>query len=371
MRLVASESVGVGHPDKLCDQISDAILDDCLRQDAQSRVACETFISRGLVIVGGEITTQGYVDVNSIVRGVIKDAGYIGPEYQFDYKTCAILNTINKQSPDIAQGVDIGGAGDQGVMVGYAIRGNEAFLPHSLYWAHKLVQRLKKERDNYGIETNLGPDCKSQVVIRQYEGGQWSVDNVLVSSQHIEEDDVFESYIQNIVREEMGHLVNDVPIFVNPTGRFIEAGPAADTGLTGRKIIVDTYGGIAPHGGGAFSGKDPTKVDRSAAYMARYIAKNLVAAELCSEATVHLAYAIGMVDPVSISIQMTDGQMSEEDVTKLVQQTFPLSPQGIIKHFQLRRPIYRETACFGHFGRDIFPWESLSMVGQIQQMCGR
>lgn len=371
MRLVASESVGVGHPDKICDQISDAILDACFTGDPTSRVACETFISRGLVIVGGEITTKEYVDVDKIVRQVIKDAGYKGPEYQFDHKTCAVVNMINRQSPDIAMGVDRGGAGDQGVMVGYATNDTDTYLPITLHWAHRLVKRLKEEREKGGIETNLGPDCKSQVVIREYgrdlNGKKlWEIDNVLVSSQHIEDDSEFAGYIRGLVVSEMGDLVAGKPIYVNPTGRFVEAGPAADTGLTGRKIIVDTYGGIAPHGGGAFSGKDPTKVDRSAAYMARYIAKNVVAAGLCNEATVHLAYAIGMENPVSVSIQMSEPVKSEEFVTEMVRILFPLTPKGIIEHLKLRRPIYRETSCFGHFGNSKFSWEQLDMVKEIE-----
>lgn len=370
MKLVTSESVGIGHPDKICDQISDAVLDECLRQDPDSRVACETFITRGLVIVGGEITTKGYVDIDSIARKVIKDAGYTGPEFKFDFKTCAVLNTINKQSPDISMGVDRGGAGDQGVMVGYATNETPTYMPMSLHWAHRLVERLKLVRETR--ISNLGPDCKSQVVVSVSPEGKREIKEVLIATQHLVDDDNLHQFVEDLVLEEMGALIDRSRIKVNPTGRFVEAGPAADTGLTGRKIIVDTYGGIAPHGGGAFSGKDPTKVDRSGAYMARYIAKNLVAAGVAENITIHLAYAIGEADPVSISV-VQKGRLnveqslniSDEALIKLVEHVFKLRPKDIIDYFQLKNPIYFKTACFGHFGRWDFPWEKVDKIQEI------
>lgn len=381
-RFIVSESVGCGHPDKVCDQISDAVLDQCLCIDPNSRVACETFITRGLVVVGGEITTAAYVDIQALVRNVIGEIGYLSPLYGFDEESCAVLNAIQSQSPDIAQGVDRGGAGDQGLMVGYACDQNEAFLPDSLYYAHKLVMRLKELREsalNPFTDDLLGPDCKSQVVFSVDEAGHKKLENVLVSTQHTRDD---MTAVHHLVREMVIEVMGDwwycdkPELFVNPTGRFMVAGPAADTGLTGRKIIVDTYGGVAPHGGGAFSGKDASKVDRSAAYMARYIAKNMVAAGVAKEVIVTLAYAIGVADPVSLNVELrgnpkiygVECDFTQIDWNSVIREIFPLTPLGIIDKLGLRKPIFRETACFGHFGRSLFSWEQLDQVSAIRSL---
>jgi S-adenosylmethionine synthetase len=369
--LFTSESVTEGHPDKVCDRISDAVLGEVLRQDPSGRVACETFITVGLVIVGGEITTGGYVDIHTLVRNVIKDIGYTDSQYGFNYKTCAILNAIGPQSADIAQGVDVGGAGDQGLMVGYATRETPELMPMPVMLAHKLTRRLSEVRKN-GTLRYLGPDGKSQVTV-EYRGSKPTrVHTVVLAAQHTTEildatghkitDAARNEIIEHVARPVIGaELLDDQTIFhVNPTGKFVVGGPQSDTGMTGRKIIVDTYGGMAPHGGGAFSGKDPTKVDRSASYMARYIAKNIVAAELADRCTVQLAYAIGIAEPVSVMVfchgteKIPNGRLEE-----LVRKHFPLTPSRILEALNLRRPIYTPTAAYGHFGRDEpeFTWE--------------
>jgi len=369
--LFTSESVTEGHPDKLADQISDGVLDEVLRQDKHGRVACETFVSVGLVVVGGEITTTGYVDINTLVRGIVKEIGYTDPHHGFTYNTCAILNTIGSQSPDIAQGVDTGGAGDQGLMAGYACRETKELMPFPIVQAHKLCRRLAEVRKKK-ILPYLGPDGKSQVTVEYVDGKPARIDAVVVSSQHSEDildrsgkritqravDEIIEKVVLPVTPK--GMLDKNTKYYVNPTGKFVVGGPQSDTGMTGRKIIVDTYGGMASHGGGAFSGKDPTKVDRSACYMARYIAKNVVASGLAEKCTIQLAYAIGVAKPVSMMI-FTDNthKVSEKRIAQLVQKHFDLTPRGIIKSLNLLRPIYRQTAAYGHFGRHEkeFTWE--------------
>ena len=369
--LFTSESVTEGHPDKLADQISDGVLDEVLRQDKHGRVACETFVSVGLVVVGGEITTTGYVDINELVRGIVKEIGYTDPHHGFTYNTCAILNTIGSQSPDIAQGVDTGGAGDQGLMAGYACRETKELMPFPIIQAHKICRRLAEVRKKK-ILPYLGPDGKSQVTVEYVDGKPVRIDTVVVSSQHTEDildrsgkritqraiDEIIEKVILPVTPK--GMLDKNTKYYVNPTGKFVVGGPQSDTGMTGRKIIVDTYGGMASHGGGAFSGKDPTKVDRSACYMARYIAKNVVASGLAEKCTIQLAYAIGVAKPVSMMI-FTDNthKVSEKRIAQLVNKHFDLTPRGIIKSLNLLRPIYRMTAAYGHFGRHEkeFTWE--------------
>ena len=369
--LFTSESVGEGHPDKVCDQISDAILDDVLRQDPYGRVACETYVTMGLLIVGGEITTSGYVDVHNLTRKVLKDIGYIHPKYGFDYHTCAIINTIHSQSPDIAQGVNRGGAGDQGFMVGFACKETPELMPLPIMLAHKLVRRLADVR-RQGLLKYLGPDCKSQVSVEYHDGHPKRVDSCVLACQHTEE--ILDSTKERITKKARQELIDVVanPIlkeyldkntkyYINETGKFVIGGPQSDTGMTGRKIIVDTYGGMVASGGGAFSGKDPTKVDRSAAYMARYIAKNIVAAGLADKCLIHLAYVIGRADPLAIMIDTYGtGKVSESAFEKLIRQNFELTPQGMIKSLDLLRPIFLKTACYGHFGRTEpeFSWES-------------
>jgi S-adenosylmethionine synthetase len=377
--LFTSESVTEGHPDKVCDQISDAVLDDVLRQDPKGRVACETFITVGLVIIGGEITTHGYVDVNNLTRDILKRIGYTDSKYGFNFKTCGILNAIGSQSPDIAQGVDTGGAGDQGLMIGYAINQTKELMPMPISLAHKLSIRLSEARKS-GLLPYLGPDGKTQVTVEFADGRPYRVDTVLISSQHTVDilddtgaritqkakDEIIQQVVLPIIPHEM--LDNNTKYLVNPTGKFVIGGPQSDTGMTGRKIIVDTYGGSAPHGGGAFSGKDPTKVDRSATYMARYIAKNLVAAGLCAECMVQLAYAIGIAEPVSIMV-LTNGTglVPNSRLTELVRKHFDLTPRGIIRDLDLLRPIYQETAAYGHFGRENkgFTWEKTDKVDAL------
>lgn len=366
--LFTSESVSKGHPDKICDQISDAILDAILAKDKTARVACETYITRGLVIVGGEITTRTWVDVEQIARNVIKDIGYDEAKWGFNYKTCAVVNVIGKQSPDISQGVDVGGAGDQGLMVGYAVAETPELMPLSLTLSHNILKELDKVRRCKKLPY-LGPDAKSQVTVEYRDGKPVRVDSVVLSTQHTE--DILDKTGHQITEKSKKEIKETVivpvlgkwmdqytKIYINPTGKFIIGGPQSDTGLTGRKIIVDTYGGRCPHGGGAFSGKDPTKVDRSAAYMARYIAKNIVAAKLAHACTVQIAYAIGKDEPVGFYVD-TDGTgvLPDEKLAQLARKIFPLTPRGIIEHFKLRRPIYTQTASFGHFGRKDFPWE--------------
>jgi S-adenosylmethionine synthetase len=369
--LFSSESVTEGHPDKVADQISDGVLDAILTKDKNGRVACETFVTVGLVIVGGEITTHAYVDINKLVRSVLKDIGYVQREFGFTYDTCAILNAIGAQSPDISQGVDTGGAGDQGLMTGYACRETKELMPIPIMLAHKLTQRLALVRKK-GILPYLGPDGKSQVTVEYVDGVPSRVDAVVVSSQHTEaildrsgkkitkksRDEMIENVIRPIIPEHM--LDRKTKFLVNPTGKFVVGGPISDAGVTGRKIIVDTYGGMASHGGGAFSGKDPTKVDRSACYMARYIAKNVVASGLADKCTIQLAYAIGVAQPVSLMV-FTDGteKVPEKRIAELIRKHFDLTPRGIIKSLDLLKPIYRKTAAYGHFGRNGrgFTWE--------------
>lgn len=374
--LFTSESVTEGHPDKLSDQISDSILDEVLRQDSKGRVACETFVSVGLVIVGGEITTRAYVDINNLVRAVIRDIGYTRPEYGFHYSDCAILNAIGSQSPDIAQGVDTGGAGDQGLMAGYACRETKELMPLPIMLAHKLSRQLATVRKK-NVLPYLGPDGKSQVTVQYVDGMPARVDTVVIATQHTEA--ILDKTGKKITRQSVEEIIDKVVIpivpahlldkntryLVNPTGKFVIGGPRSDTGMTGRKIIVDTYGGMASHGGGAFSGKDPTKVDRSASYMARYIAKNVVASRLADKCTVQLAYAIGVPEPVSLMI-FCDGthKVSEERIAQLVRKHFELTPRGIIKALDLLKPKYRATAAYGHFGRTEkgFTWERTDLA---------
>lgn len=373
---ITSESVGNGHPDKVCDQISDAVLDTVLKDDPKGRVACETFVSMGLVIVGGEITTTTYVDVHKLVRNVLLDIGYTHPKYGFDANTCSILNAINRQSPDIAQGVDTGGAGDQGIMYGYACDETEELMPLPITLAHKLVQRVEEVRKKKILDY-LGPDCKSQVTI-QYENGEpQRIDAVVLACQHTEDildktgkkitDKARQEILAQVAKPIVGKLVDEkTKYFVNETGKFVIGGPQSDTGVTGRKIIVDTYGGIVPHGGGAFSGKDPTKVDRSAAYMARYITKNIVAAKLARKCLVQLSYAIGYPEPISIFVDtFGTGNVDEEVLVKVIRKHFDLTPRGIIKTLDLRKPIFQKTAAYGHFGRKDFSWEQTNLAEKL------
>ncbi len=372
-----SESVTEGHPDKIADQISDAILDAVLLDDPMGRVACETLVTTGLAFIAGEISTKTYVDFPSVVRHTIKDIGYTRAKFGFDYETCAVISSIDPQSPDIAQGVDTGGAGDQGMMFGFAVRETEELMPLPLTLAHRLVMRLSQTR-RQGQMDFLRPDGKSQVTV-EYEGTRpISVEAVVVSTQHaeaIKHPELKEAIIEEIIKPSLpGNLLTKKTKFhVNPTGRFVIGGPQGDTGLTGRKIIVDTYGGSAPHGGGSFSGKDPTKVDRSAAYMARYIAKNIVAAGLADRVLIQLAYAIGLADPVSVHVETyRTGKLPEEKLVALVREHFPLTPRGIIEKLNLRRPIYKTTAAFGHFGRRLpeFTWEATDAAGELSRATG-
>ena len=376
--LFTSESVTEGHPDKIADQISDAILDACLKEDAYSRVACETLTATGLVVIAGEITTKAYVDFQSLVRGVVASIGYDNALYGFDSNTCAVISSINKQSGDIAMGVDTGGAGDQGMMFGYATNENGDYMPTPIHMAHKLTQRLTEVRKN-GTLPYLRPDGKSQVTVEYDENHQpVRIDAVVISSQHSEtvsneelRADILKHVIQAALPGDM--LDEDTKYHINPTGRFVIGGPMGDTGLTGRKIIVDTYGGMGRHGGGAFSGKDPTKVDRSACYMARYIAKNIVAAGLADRCEVQLAYAIGVAEPVSVLIEtFGTAKVDEQTISELVRANFKLTPKGIIESLNLRRPIYRKTAAYGHFGRNEpeFTWESTDKAAALREQAG-
>lgn len=371
-----SESVSEGHPDKVCDQISDAVLDALIRQDKNSRVACETFATTGLVLVGGEITTKGYIEIQTLVRDVITNIGYTKTGVGFDADSCSVLSAIHSQSPDIAQGVDTGGAGDQGMMFGYACDETPELMPAPIMYAHKLVQRLTDVRKQQPkLMPYLRPDSKSQVTI-EYDGKQIvRVDTIVVSTQHdpdATQKKIREDVIEHIIRTTIPSSLLDskTRIFVNPTGRFEVGGPHGDTGLTGRKIVVDTYGGRAPHGGGAFSGKDPTKVDRSAAYAARHLAKNIVAAKLATECQIQVAYAIGVAEPVSILVQtFGTGVMPDSDLAAFIHKEIDLTPRGIIKRLDLRRPIYRKTAAYGHFGRTEkdFTWEHLDLVKTLSK----
>ena len=362
--LFTSESVTEGHPDKIADQISDAILDAALADDPMSRVACETLLTTGLVIIAGEITTKAQIDYNGIARRVIGDIGYTRAKYGFDNETCSVLCAVHQQSPDIAMGVDTGGAGDQGLMFGYACNETPELMPLPIQLAHRLAERLTETRKS-GLLPYLRPDGKSQVTVEYRDGRPFRVDAVVISSQHapeVENDQLRSEIREHVIRHTVpGDLIDDnTKYHINPTGRFVTGGPQGDSGLTGRKIIVDTYGGYAPHGGGAFSGKDPTKVDRSAAYMARYIAKNIVSAGLADKCEVQLAYAIGVAEPVSVYVDTQGtGRISDAQISKLVRDHFPMTPKEIISELKLRRPIYRQTAAYGHFGRtgEGFTWE--------------
>jgi S-adenosylmethionine synthetase len=373
--LFTSESVTEGHPDKIADQISDAILDACLEKDPYSRVACETLTTTGLVVIAGEITTEAYVDFPTIVRGTVTAVGYTDATYGFDSQTCAVVSSIHSQSPDIAMGVDTGGAGDQGMMFGYASNENEDYMPTPISLAHKLTMRLSEVRKN-GALPYLRPDGKSQVTVEYGPDHKpIRVDAVVISTQHAEtidnktlRQDILRHVIQAAIPEKL--LDADTKYHINPTGRFVVGGPMGDTGLTGRKIIVDSYGGMGRHGGGAFSGKDPTKVDRSACYMCRYIAKNLVAAGLADRCEVQLAYAIGVAEPVSVLVDtFGTGKLDEKTLERLVRENFQLTPKGIIESLRLRRPIYKKTAAYGHFGRNDpdFTWEATDKAAKLRE----
>ena len=375
--LFTSESVTEGHPDKIADQISDSVLDAILAEDPNGRVACEALVTTGLAILAGEVTTTCYVDFQKIVRDTIRDVGYTRAKFGFDYETCAVVSAIHGQSPDIAMGVDPGGAGDQGLMFGYACRESDELMPLPIQLAHKLCRGLSKVRRE-GILDYLRPDGKSQVTI-EYDGDKpVRVDTVVVSCQHaatVDQARMLEDIQEHVIRPTIpeGMLDQKTNIHVNPTGRFVVGGPHGDAGVTGRKIIVDTYGGAAPHGGGAFSGKDPTKVDRSASYMARYIAKNCVAAGLADRAQVQLAYAIGLADPVSVLIDtFGTGRVEDNKISDLVRSNFALTPKGIIETLNLRRPIYKQTAAFGHFGRTEpdFTWEWTDKADALKSDAG-
>jgi S-adenosylmethionine synthetase len=367
-----------GHPDKIADQISDAILDACLEQDAYSRVACETLTCTGLVVIAGEITTKAYVDFQTLVRGVVTSIGYDNAVYGFDSNTCAVISSINKQSGDIAMGVDTGGAGDQGMMFGYAANETPELMPTPISLAHKLCLKLSEVRKS-GLLPYLRPDGKSQVTV-EYDANMKPVrvDAVVISTQHAENvtndelrADILKHVIQTVIPANL--LDADTKYHINPTGRFVIGGPMGDTGLTGRKIIVDTYGGMGRHGGGAFSGKDPTKVDRSAAYMARYIAKNVVAAGLADRCEVQLAYAIGVAEPVSVLVEtFGTGKISDEKIAELITANFKMTPKGIMETLNLRRPIYRKTAAYGHFGRNDrdFTWEATDKASALRSAAG-
>lgn len=370
--LFTSESVSEGHPDKVCDAVSDAVLDAILAQDANARVACETFVTTGLILVGGEITTKAYVDIPEIARKTAEKIGYNNADYKFDSESCSVLNAVHSQSPDIAMGVDKGGAGDQGIMFGYACNQTREYMPMPIMYAHKLVKKLADIRKkNLQLMPYLRPDAKSQVTI-EYDDNKKPVrvDAVVVSTQHDGDvkqakikQDVIECVVKTVIPADL--LDKKTKYYVNPTGRFEIGGPHGDSGLTGRKIIVDTYGGWAPHGGGAFSGKDPSKVDRSATYAARHIAKNVVASKLATECLVQLAYAIGVAQPVSVFVDTYGtGVIPDAEISKMIMKEVDLSPNGIIKRLQLRRPIYSATSSYGHFGRTEkdFTWENLDLV---------
>ncbi len=377
--LFTSESVTEGHPDKIADQISDAVLDAVFAQDPYGRVACETLVTTGLAFVAGEISTRCYVDIPKVAREVIRDVGYTRAKYGFDYETCAVITAIQEQSSDIALGVDIQGAGDQGLMFGYATTETPELMPMPILLAHKLVMRLTEVRHKEILDY-LRPDGKSQVTVEYTDGKPTRVDTVVVSAQHSPEvslkqmrEDIIETVILPVIPQKLLDPER-ITYHINPTGRFVIGGPHGDTGLTGRKIIVDTYGGVGSHGGGCYSGKDPTKVDRSASYMARYIAKNLVAAGLCEKCEVQLAYAIGVAEPVSVMVDSKQtGGIPDEVLQDLVRRHFELTPAGIIKHLDLRRPIYRKTAAYGHFGRNEpeFTWERTDKADFLRKEAGR
>ena len=372
-----SESVSEGHPDKVCDAISDGVLDAIFSEDPNARVACETFVTTGLVLVGGEVTTKAYIEVQDVVRSTVKKIGYTSADYKFDAESCSVLNAIHSQSPDIAMGVDTGGAGDQGLMFGYACDQTLELMPMPIMYAHKLMMKLASIRKNFdGFMPYLRPDAKSQVTI-EYDDNKKPVrvDTVVVSTQHdadasqkVIKEDVIEKVIKAVIPEEFRD--DKTKYFVNPTGRFEIGGPHGDSGLTGRKIIVDTYGGWAPHGGGAFSGKDPSKVDRSATYAARHIAKNVVASGLAKECLVQVAYAIGVADPVSVYVDTKGtGVIPDSEISKMIIDEVDLTPNGIIKRLQLRKPIYQKTSAYGHFGREEkeFTWEKTDLVDKFKK----
>ncbi len=366
--LFTSESVSEGHPDKLCDQVSDAVLDALLENDPDARCACECFASTGMILVGGEIKTSQYFDLQTIARDVIKDIGYTKAEYRFDADSCAVINVINQQSADIAMGVDTGGAGDQGIMFGYATNETPELMPAPLMYSHRLMQELATVRKAGNIMKYLRPDSKSQVTIEYTPDNQIKrVHTVVVSTQHdpdVNQAQIKQDLIENVITKVIPaqYLDENTIYHVNPTGNFVIGGPHGDSGLTGRKIIVDTYGGKAPHGGGAFSGKDATKVDRSAAYAARHIAKNIVAAGVANECTIQLSYAIGVAQPISIHLDLKGSEVDTYDLSQFIINNIDLTPKGIITRLGLKRPIFRATAAYGHFGRNEFPWENLDLV---------
>ncbi|PKH09665.1 methionine adenosyltransferase [Moritella sp. Urea-trap-13] len=378
--LFTSESVSEGHPDKIADQISDAVLDAIIAQDPKARVACETYVKTGMVMVGGEVTTNAWVDIEEITRKTVREIGYINSEMGFDADSCAVLNTIGKQSPDINQGVDRDdpleqGAGDQGLMFGYANNETEELMPAPITYSHKLVKRQAEVRKS-GTLPWLRPDAKSQITFAYDDGKIVGIDAVVLSTQHsedIKQADLVEAVMETIIKPVLPEqwLNKDTKFFINPTGRFVIGGPVGDCGLTGRKIIVDTYGGMARHGGGAFSGKDPSKVDRSAAYAARYVAKNIVAAGLADRCEIQVSYAIGVAEPTSISVEtFGTGKVSEELLIKLIREHFELRPHGLIKMLDLMRPIYQSTAAYGHFGRSEFPWEATDKAEILRDAAG-
>jgi S-adenosylmethionine synthetase len=375
--LFTSESVTEGHPDKIADQISDAVLDEVLRQDPKGRVGCETLVTTGLAVVSGEITTTATLDYDTIVRDTIKGVGYDRAKYGYDCETCAVMSTVKKQSPDIAMGVDTGGAGDQGLMFGFACDETEELMPMPIQLAHRLAQKLSEVRKSKKVP-HLRPDGKSQVSIEYRDGRPFRVDTVVISTQHgekISAKDLYDGIVEHVIKPIVpaNMLDKNTKFHINPTGRFVIGGPMGDAGLTGRKIIVDTYGGYGRHGGGAFSGKDPSKVDRSACYMARYIAKNVVAAGLARKAEVQLAYAIGVAEPVSVMIDaFGTATVPEEKINSLVRESFKLTPKAIIETLDLRRPIYKPTAAYGHFGRTGpgFTWEKTDRADALRKAAG-
>ncbi|MBS1515564.1 MAG: methionine adenosyltransferase [Bacteroidetes bacterium] len=376
-----SESVSEGHPDKICDQISDAVLDDILKHDPHARVACETYAATGLVLVGGEITTTHYVDIQKIVREVVKEIGYTKGEYRFDYHSVNVMSAINKQSPDIAMGVDTGGAGDQGIMFGYATNETKEYMPMTLVYSHKLVKKLSDIRKKQPkLMPYLRPDAKSQVTVEYDNAGKaLRIDAIVISTQHdpgVSQSRIKADIMKHVIKQVIpSNLIDkNTKYFINPTGKFEIGGPHGDTGLTGRKIIVDTYGGKAPHGGGAFSGKDPSKVDRSATYAARHLAKNIVAAGLAKECLIQLSYAIGVVEPVSVYVNTYGtGKIDDEKLGQFIKSKIDLTPRGIVKRLKLKRPIYKKTAAYGHFGRDDkdFTWEKLDLVPAFKKLVSK